>query len=331
MERHRPVNKLPVLFIAVLIVTALYLSSLYSYLLFHSLAELFSIVVACGIFMIAWNARKFLDNNYLLFLGIAYLFIGILDLFHTLSYVGMGVFPGEGTNLPTRLWIAARYTESISLLIAPIFLTRRMKPGIVFILYAAASALLLTSIYCWPVFPDCFVPGTGLTPFKKISEYIICLILLLAIYVLYKKRHLMDRRILQWLVMSIAVTILAELSFTGYIHAYDLANFTGHILKITSFVLIYKALIQSGLIRPYSLLFRNLKQREIELEKALEKVKRLSGMLPICAYCKKIRDDKGYWQQVEIYIREHSDADFSHSICPDCMGKIREERKKEQM
>jgi PAS domain S-box-containing protein len=55
-----------------------------------------------------------------------------------------------------------------------------------------------------------------------------------------------------------------------------------------------------------------------QLEQALADVKRLSGFLPICASCKKIRDDKGYWQQIEAYIRDHSEAEFSHSICPDC-------------
>jgi len=51
-------------------------------------------------------------------------------------------------------------------------------------------------------------------------------------------------------------------------------------------------------------------------------VKKLSGMLPICASCKKIRDDKGYWTQIEAYIRDHSEAEFSHGICPECMKKL---------
>ena len=59
-----------------------------------------------------------------------------------------------------------------------------------------------------------------------------------------------------------------------------------------------------------------------ELKEALEKVKTLSGMLPICASCKKIRDDKGYWRQIESYIRDHSEAEFTHGICPDCFKKL---------
>jgi hypothetical protein len=59
-----------------------------------------------------------------------------------------------------------------------------------------------------------------------------------------------------------------------------------------------------------------------ELEEALSHVKQLHGLFPICSYCKKIRDDKNYWEQVDSYISKHSEAQFSHSICPDCYVKF---------
>jgi PAS domain S-box-containing protein len=60
----------------------------------------------------------------------------------------------------------------------------------------------------------------------------------------------------------------------------------------------------------------------LELQDALTKVKTLSGLLPICANCKKIRDDQGYWHSVEVYVKEHSEASFSHGICPDCTREL---------
>ena len=66
-----------------------------------------------------------------------------------------------------------------------------------------------------------------------------------------------------------------------------------------------------------------------ELQKALSDVKILSGLLPICASCKKIRDDKGYWNQLELFIQNHSKAEFSHGICPDCAKKLYPELFKE--
>ena len=251
----------------ILILFGLYLSSLYNYLLFHTLAEIFSIVVACGIFIVAWNSRRILDNNYLLFLGIAFLFIGALDLVHTLGYTGMGIFHGYATNLPTQLWIAARYMESLSLLIAPLFLARRLRADLVLMVYALVTALVLGSVFYWHIFPTCFVEGVGLTPFKKISEYIISIILLGAITFLFQKRKEFDERIFRLLVAAMVITIAAELAFTFYIHAYGFSNLVGHYLKIISFYIIYKAIIETALVRPYDLLFRNLKQSEEALRK----------------------------------------------------------------
>ena len=65
-----------------------------------------------------------------------------------------------------------------------------------------------------------------------------------------------------------------------------------------------------------------VRERTAELYKALSDVKKLSGLLPICASCKKIRDDKGYWNQIEEYIRDHSEAEFTHSICEECVEKL---------
>jgi len=70
---------------------------------------------------------------------------------------------------------------------------------------------------------------------------------------------------------------------------------------------------------------RNESQKEkliAQLQEALDKVRVLSGFLPICASCKAIRDDKGYWKQIESYISEHSEAEFSHSLCPKCAKKL---------
>jgi DNA-binding response OmpR family regulator len=71
-------------------------------------------------------------------------------------------------------------------------------------------------------------------------------------------------------------------------------------------------------------LHEELRARVRDLEAALTNVKQLQGLLPICCYCKKIRDDHNYWQQLEGYISRHSDARFSHGICPDCLPVVLE-------
>jgi len=252
----------------------LYAGKRYSYLLYHSLAELFSVVVACGIFMLAWNARRFIRNGYLLLLGIAYLFVGGLDLVHTLAYTGMCVFHALSTNEPTQLWIGARYPESLSLLAAPLFFTRRLNVRLALLTYTGIVVALLGSVFVWHIFPDCFVAGTGLTAFKVNSEFVICGILLGAGALAWVHRERFERRVL-WLVeASIGVTIGSELLFTAYRAPYGPANMGGHFFKIVSFYLIYKAIIETGLVKPYGLLFRELKQSETALLEARESLER---------------------------------------------------------
>jgi ligand-binding sensor domain-containing protein len=96
----------------------------------------------------------------------------------------------------------------------------------------------------------------------------------------------------------------------------------------TSWFLIGAALAVTGSIwGAHRLRVRHHERLEKELEgrirEALARVKVLSGLLPICAWCKKVRDDTGYWSQIETYVREHSEADFSHGICPDCSDRLR--------
>ncbi len=257
---------LPVI-LGALSLTLLDLTSRYSYLLFHSLAEMFSVIIACSILIIAWNARRFMDNAYFLFIGIAYLFVGGLDLLHTLSYKGMGVFTGYDANLPTQFWITARYTESIALLIAPLFLGQKLRANVVMFSYFVVVSFILGAIFYWNIFPDSFIEGEGLTPFKKISEYIISLILLGSIGVMWQRRSEFEGDVFRFIVISIILTIGAELAFTFYVSVYGFSNLLGHFLKIISFYFIYKAVILTGLNRPYDLLFRNLKQNNDALQR----------------------------------------------------------------
>jgi DNA-binding response OmpR family regulator len=78
-----------------------------------------------------------------------------------------------------------------------------------------------------------------------------------------------------------------------------------------------KARVQVG-VRVVSLQAR-LAEEVAELQATLDNVRRLRGLLPICAYCKRIRDDRNYWQRVEVYVSEHTDATFTHGICPSCL------------
>jgi signal transduction histidine kinase len=251
--------------IAGLVLLGLFLTSTYNYLLFHSLSEIASILVMYSVFIVSWNTRRFLDNNYLIFIGITYLFVGSVDLIHTLGYQGMGVFPGYDANLPTQLWIIARYLQAISLLIAPLMIGRTLHTGRWIAIYGVVVTILLLSVFFWDIFPASYIQGQGQTTFKIVSEYIISLILVGAMVLLLRKQSLFDPQVLRLLVFSLVLTVASEMSFTLYIGVYDLANMVGHLLKIVAAYCVYLALVVTGLDKPYNLLFLNLKRSEEEL------------------------------------------------------------------
>lgn len=254
--------------IGAIVVFLLHLTTLHSYTLFHSLAEGFCIAISAGIFMFAWNSRRLMDNNYVLFLGIASLFIGFLDGLHALAYKGMGVLGGHDANLATELWILTRYIHGISFVIAPMLLKRSFRPLSAFGTFAAVTVLSLMAIFYWDVFPDSYVEGSGLTAFKVGSEYVISLIFLVSLGAVIVLRQSFDAGILRLIIGAIMLNIAAELSFTRYFDVYDFFNELGHLFKIAAYYLLYRAVIVTGLKKPYNLMFRNMQQSREELGKA---------------------------------------------------------------
>ncbi len=250
------------LIVSASIMIGLYLVSLYSYVLFHSIIELFAITVASAVFVIGWNSRA--KNSFFRFIGIAYLFVASIDVLHTLSYSGTGIFTGFDANLPTQLWILARYIEAGSLLVAPFLFKKRVKRRIIITGYFILVVLLLTTIFT-RVFPDAFVVGEGLTLFKIASEFVISGILILAAYGYHQNKENFDSVFLKRLYASIAITIAAEMAFTLYADPYGLANMIGLYFRFVAMYLIYKAIVESSLIRPFDVMYKDLKESEKSL------------------------------------------------------------------
>jgi len=267
------------LIITAIVFVGLYVISSYNYLFFHSIVEIFSVIIIFGIFEIAWNSRHIMNNNFLLFIAVAFLFVGCLDLFHTLAYAGLGVFPEYGPNLATQLWIAMRYLLSFSLLISLFFTKRKFHLPIMSGIYGVITSLILISVFYWENFPQAFVEGVGLTAFKVNSEYFISFIFVCTIGLMIRKRNEFNDSTFKLLVFSISLAIASEMAFTLYNDVYGIANVAGHLINFASFYVIYRALIENGLKKPYHLLFHNLKQKEELLSKRTEELTTLNEHL----------------------------------------------------
>ncbi|MBN1375944.1 MAG: PAS domain S-box protein [Dehalococcoidia bacterium] len=265
--------------LGIVILAGIYLTSLYSFLLFHITIELLSIIICLSIFIVAWNSRNYTDNNYFTFLGIAYLFIGIIELLHTLTYDGMPFFTEFNTNVQTQLWIAARYIQSLSLLAAIIFIKRKLRINIALAVFTVFLGIIILSIMFWQNFPVAYIPGQGLTLFKVSSEFIVCSILMIAGALLWIKKDSFDRSVLMNIMMSIAFGIMAELSFMLYRDSTNVFYMLGHLFYIVSFFLIYRAITVTGLQKPYNILFRNLANSHDLLQRERNKLQNILDLV----------------------------------------------------
>jgi PAS domain S-box-containing protein len=283
-------NSRIVLFLAA-VLGGLLLTSLHSYLLFHSMVEMFSVVVSFAMFTVFWNSRRYLNDNWLVLLGIGFLSVGALDFVHMLAFKGMGVFDADA-DLATQIWVAARYTEGFTLLAALLMRNRRIRVVETFLLYGATTTALLGGIFSGN-FPTCFDPDSGLTPFKVVSEVVVCVLLALSLLLLVRNRRQFSPEVFRLLAAAIIISIVSEVTFTTYVSAFDLANAAGHLLKVVAVYLLYKIFVEQGLRQPYSLLFRDLKRRESALRESEEEMRLITDSMPaLISYV----DAEGYYR-----------------------------------
>ncbi len=260
------------LIVGLILITLLMLTSLYSYLLFHIICEFLIIIVAVSLFFVAWNSRKYMTNTYLLFLGIAFLFVALIELMHAVSYEGMNIIR-DYNYYANQLWVAGRLMESMSVLAGFILLRRPLRHVWVTVLsYFVVTMLVLLSIFVLKNFPVCYIEGTGQTPFNIVAGYVIIAIFAVSILILIVKRNQMDRRTYLLILFSIIASIVSEQLFAFYVSNYDFSNLLGHVFKLLAYFLIYQAVIVNGISDPFNVLFLELKINESKLKKTNERL-----------------------------------------------------------
>ena len=232
------------------LLAALLVALAVSYPLFHSLVELATVVIAMAAGVVGWHTFPFSRNHFLLYLAAGYFWVGIVDLFHVLSYSGVSVIDADGGNRATQFWLVGRYLEAGILFAAPFFLTRSpSRRGSFFAV--GAITLLLCGVILLGRFPVAFEPETGLTPFKVYSEYLIIALLGVALGHLALRRSALDPQVWGLLAFAIAMTVLSEFAFTLYSDVYGLENLLGHLGKLVSYWAIFYAIVHLTLTEPF--------------------------------------------------------------------------------
>ncbi|MEE8429849.1 MAG: MASE3 domain-containing protein, partial [Candidatus Desulfatibia sp.] len=218
---------------AAVAVAILILVGVSNFRLFHILSELFAVFIAFFTFSTALLTFKVSRNNFIMYLGCGYFWVGMLDLAHALFFENVGIISGNSTNVSAQLWISARYLEAFLLLTSFYFLKRKVNIWLVFSGFGLFS-IILYSLIAAGIFPDCFVEGRGLTAFKKGSEYVIIGILFLTLLRRKYVKHLLEENVYNKIFLAIDITIISETLFTLYSNASSGYVIAGHITKIFS-------------------------------------------------------------------------------------------------
>ena len=234
-----------------------------SYLVFHNIAEFFSVMVSFSIFGLGWYAYAQNNDRHSLFLSVGFFGIALLDFMHTLGYSGMPDFitPNE-TNKATEFWIAARFFSAsvflTSAFILPANASRWLSRAFLMIITLVISVVIFVAIMIFPEYlPAAFIQGIGLTPFKKISEYLIIFLLVLTSIIYWHRLSRTGDSQINYYLPALVICIFCELFFTLYKSAFDTYNMLGYIYKIVAFMLIYKGIFVASVKKPYEQLNQN--------------------------------------------------------------------------
>lgn len=233
------------------------LITLTSYNLWHNIFEFSSIIIAICIFCVTYYSYDQTRKARYLFLGSMLLLMAFIDFFHTMSFKGMPDFliPYTSSNRATTFWIIARLVGGFGLLVSSIIPARsniRINKLLFFLIPAALSLLILNLVTYHPgVFPPMYVEGKGLTETKIMLEFVVMIMLLLAVFVLIREYRMTNDRSTMILSCALLVSIFSELSFTLYTDVYGIYNLIGHLLKFVSYFMIFRVTFIQNIRQPY--------------------------------------------------------------------------------
>lgn len=242
----------------------------FNYLLFHSLAEIYSCIIASGILMFSLSTYNMTKNSYFLFLGIGYMCFTILDIFHAFTYEGIILSEHFVYDIDTKLWVAARILEVLTHLTSFVLLYKPHKKFnyyFVFLFFFILVLFIYIDIFHLNIFiPEMRIEGVGLTKTKISLEYLIASGFLLCCIILYFERNKIDKSLFVFLEISLICKVISEIFFTMYFSVTDFYNMMGHMFKVVSYYFLYVGIIVNGLQRPYDMIKTHLDNADKEIE-----------------------------------------------------------------
>ncbi|MGO4889892.1 MASE3 domain-containing protein [Anaerobacillus sp. MEB173] len=229
-----------------------------NHLAVHLILEFFSITISFAIFLYGWLTYRHYQSQQLLMIGAIFLAVGVLDLFHTLTFKGMPYFITESSiQKATLFWLAARFTEAIFML-AAILLPRKNNNEKDYRYVFLAIAMSYVSFFAFVIymfehsFPVLVIEGMGTTPLKNGIEYVISLIHIIAILIIFTYYRKNQNPAELSIALAFFFLLVSELIFTMYKSVYDFDNFLGHLYKVIGYYYLLKGFFFPAIDEPFT-------------------------------------------------------------------------------
>lgn len=229
------------------------------YLPFHTLVEVFAVLVATMVFVTGWHVHEEKRPAASVMLACAFLAVALMDFAHVMSYAGMPDF--ITANSPHKgivFWLAARYAAAGALLAFALMprqpLARHARRRYLAGFLSYALLVLYVGIWQPDWVPATFIPGSGLTAFKIGMEVGVVALLLGALVAIFRRRQEMQGLSLIWLISALALMLASELFFMLYSRVTDLANVLGHVYKVLAYLFLYRAIFLDSVQTPINLI-----------------------------------------------------------------------------
>ncbi|MCT8977763.1 ATP-binding protein [Clostridium sp. CX1] len=252
--------------IIIIVILVIFLNLLIKNWLFtHIFIEYLTNIVGMSVCIIALNTYKICKNEFFAFLAVAFAFIFLFEFMQMAAYQGISIIGQSNYNLTVQLNLIKSYYSCITAVLAFRYIRTRLKINVIFYMFLSISFILLLSIFYFRVFPVCYIEGYGLTTFKKVSEFMICIMYIISIIKLRKAKFYFNQQVYSYLFYSLVLILASNVLFSLYINEYSTQNIVGHLLLILSYFFLYKAAVQSTLRAPFKFLFSELSIKNIRL------------------------------------------------------------------
>lgn len=244
-----------------------------NYLLFHISIEIAVISMLFCIAAFTVQTSAIASGGFISLIGTSAFFIAIINAAHAYAYKGMGIFSETGADLPTKLWIALKFMDTLTMLAACLYIKSKLEVKKAAAVFAFITAALLAAIFIPGIFPSCYDDARGaLTTFKIASEYFFMATLALCIYLVISKKSEFSAGVLRLIVFSLAFKIISGAMFTLYRDVHGLLNAGGHFFHLLSFYFVFKTVVETNLKTPYNAIFYDLtRANEILMEEIGER------------------------------------------------------------